>query len=56
MKDIEFLYLTQADVQATGIDMRLAMEAVEDACLSYRVGQEARKRGHGRMLPLSGTG
>jgi ornithine cyclodeaminase/alanine dehydrogenase-like protein (mu-crystallin family) len=31
MSEIEFTYLTQADVRATGISMKMAVEAVEDA-------------------------
>lgn len=31
MNDIEFLYLNQTDIQATGVSMETALEAVEDA-------------------------
>ena len=31
MQDIEFLYLTQADVRATGVEMPMVMDAVEDS-------------------------
>ena len=35
MKDIEFIYLSQADVIATGINMQIALDAVEDALLLH---------------------
>ncbi len=38
MNDIEFLYLNQADVLATGIDMSMAMDAVEDAFKLHQQG------------------
>ena len=31
MSDIEFLYLTQGDVRATGVDMRMVLDAVEES-------------------------
>lgn len=37
--DIEFLYLTQADVRATGLDMSLVLEAVEDSFRLHHQGQ-----------------
>jgi ornithine cyclodeaminase len=39
MTEIEFLYLTQADVLATGIAMPAAMEAVEDSFRLYHQGK-----------------
>jgi 2,3-diaminopropionate biosynthesis protein SbnB len=62
MHDIEFLYLTQADVRATGIDMAMVMDAVEDAFRSYHQGQTIlphkvvldmgeRERGRGNAMP-----
>jgi len=62
MRDIEFLYLTQADVRATGVDMRLVMEAVEDSFRLHHQGQtilppktvldlDERERGRGNAMP-----
>ncbi|MFC2030067.1 ornithine cyclodeaminase [Chloroflexota bacterium] len=39
MTEIEFLYLTQADVRATGIDMKMVMDAVEDSLRLHHQGQ-----------------
>jgi 2,3-diaminopropionate biosynthesis protein SbnB len=39
MGDIEFLYLNQEDVKATGLDMAVALEAVEDAFRLHHQGQ-----------------
>ena len=39
MKDIEFLYLTMQDVIATGTDMAVAIEAVEDAFRHFVAGK-----------------
>ena len=38
MKDIEFLYLHQQDVIATGVDMAVAIESVEDAFRHHMAG------------------
>lgn len=38
MKDIEFLYLTMQDVIATGVDMAVAIESVEDAFRHFVAG------------------
>lgn len=62
MNDIEFLYLTQADVRATGIDMQLVMEAVEDSFRLHHQGKTIlphktvldmgeRERGRGNAMP-----
>jgi len=62
MGDIEFLYLTQEDVKATGIDMSTALEAVEDAFRLHHQGQVnlpyktvldlgERERGRGNAMP-----
>ena len=62
MRDIEFLYLTQADVRATGVDMAMAMDAVEDAFRLHHQGQTnlpyktvldlgERERGRGNAMP-----
>lgn len=62
MADIEFLYLNQEDVKATGIDMALALEAVEDAFRLHHQGQVnlpyktvldlgERERGRGNAMP-----
>jgi len=39
MKDIEFLYLNQQDVIATGVDMAVAIESVEDAFRHFVAGK-----------------
>jgi 2,3-diaminopropionate biosynthesis protein SbnB len=39
MQELEFLYLTQADVQATGVDMKMVMDAVEDSLRLHHLGQ-----------------
>ncbi len=39
MSDIEFIFLSQADIRATGIDMKTAMEAVEDAFTLHHQGK-----------------
>jgi ornithine cyclodeaminase len=62
MKDIEFLYLNQADVRATGVDMRMAMAAVHDAFVLHHQGKailphktvldlDERERGRGNAMP-----
>jgi 2,3-diaminopropionate biosynthesis protein SbnB len=60
--DIEFLYLNQADIQATGVSMATALEAVEDAFRLHHQGQVnlpyktvldlgERERGRGNAMP-----
>lgn len=39
MTDIEFIYLNQADIRATGITMQNAMDAVEDAFILHHQGK-----------------
>jgi 2,3-diaminopropionate biosynthesis protein SbnB len=39
MSDIEFIYLHQADVKATGIDMKMAMQAVEESFVHHHRGK-----------------
>jgi 2,3-diaminopropionate biosynthesis protein SbnB len=62
MQDIEFLYLTRADVWATGIDMPRVMAAVEDSFRLHHTGQVIlphktvldlgeRERGRGNAMP-----
>ena len=62
MHDIEFLYLTQADVRATGVDMAMVLDAVEDAFRLYHQGKTIlphkvvldmgeRERGRGNAMP-----
>ena len=62
MNDIEFLYLTQADVRATGVDMPMVMDAVEDSFRLHHQGQTnlphktvldlgERERGRGNAMP-----
>jgi 2,3-diaminopropionate biosynthesis protein SbnB len=62
MKDIEFLYLTQADVRATGADMAMVMDAVEDSFRLHHQGKTnlphktvldmgERERGRGNAMP-----
>jgi len=62
MDDIEFLYLTQADIRATGVDMPMVMEAVEDSFRLHHQGQTnlphkivldmgERERGRGNAMP-----
>lgn len=62
MADIEFLYLNQADVKATGIDMKTVIDAVEDAFALHHRGQtilpfktvldlDERERGRGNAMP-----
>ena len=62
MNDIEFLYLTQADVRATGVDMPLVLDAVEDSFRLHHQGQTnlphktvldlgERERGRGNAMP-----
>ena len=61
-KEIEFLYLNQTDVRATGVDMALALKAVEDSFRLYHQGQAIlphkvvldmgeRERGRGNAMP-----
>jgi len=60
--DIEFLYLNQADIRATGVSMETALEAVEDAFRLHHQGQVnlpyktvldlgERERGRGNAMP-----
>lgn len=62
MGDIEFLYLNQQDVRATGVSMETALEAVEDAFRLHHQGQVnlpyktvldlgERERGRGNAMP-----
>jgi len=62
MSDIEFLYLTQADVRATGVDMSMVLDAVEDSFRLHHRGQTnlphktvldlgERERGRGNAMP-----
>lgn len=62
MQDIEFLYLTQADVRATGVGMPMVMDAVEDSFRLHHQGQTnlphktvldlgERERGRGNAMP-----
>jgi ornithine cyclodeaminase len=62
MEDIEFLYLNQRDVQATGVTMETALEAVEDAFRLHHQGRVnlpyktvldlgERERGRGNAMP-----
>lgn len=62
MSDIEFLYLTQADVRATGIDMATVMDAVEESFRLHHQGKTIlphktvldmgeRERGRGNAMP-----
>lgn len=62
MNDIEFVYLTQADVRATGVDMPMVMDAVEDSFRLHHQGQTKlphkivldmgeRERGRGNAMP-----
>jgi ornithine cyclodeaminase len=62
MKDIEFLYLNQSDIQATGVSITTALEAVEDAFRLHHQGQVnlpyktvldlgERERGRGNAMP-----
>jgi 2,3-diaminopropionate biosynthesis protein SbnB len=62
MTDIEFLYLTQADVRATGVDMPMVLDAVEDSFRLHHRGQTnlphktvldlgERERGRGNAMP-----
>jgi 2,3-diaminopropionate biosynthesis protein SbnB len=62
MQDIEFLYLTEADVRATGVDMAMVMDAVEDSFRLHYQGKTnlphktvldmgERERGRGNAMP-----
>jgi 2,3-diaminopropionate biosynthesis protein SbnB len=62
MDDIEFLYLTQADVCATGVDMPMVIDAVEESFRLHHRGQTnlphkvvldmgERERGRGNAMP-----
>ena len=62
MGDIEFLYLNQADVRATGADMHLALKAVEESFRLHHQGKTIlpyktvldmgeRERGRGNAMP-----
>jgi len=61
-KDITFLYLSQSDVRATGADMKLALQAVEEAFRLHHRGEvvlphktvldmDERRRGRGNAMP-----
>jgi len=61
-KDISFLYLSQKDVRDTGVDMSVALAAVEDAFKLHHRGEvvlphkvvldmDERKRGRGNAMP-----
>jgi 2,3-diaminopropionate biosynthesis protein SbnB len=61
-KDIEFIYLSRADVIATGIDMKMTMDAVEEAFILHHKGDVLlpyktvldmgeRERGRGNAMP-----
>lgn len=62
MADIEFLYLNQADIRQTGMDMAMAMDAVEEAFRLHHQGKTIlppktvldlgeRERGRGNAMP-----
>ena len=62
MENLEFLYLNRADVRATGVDMPLALEAVEDSFRLVHRGQvilphkvvldmDERERGRSNAMP-----
>lgn len=62
MAEIEFLYLNQADIRRTGVDMAMAMKAVEDAFILHHRGQailptktvldlDEKERGRGNAMP-----
>ena len=62
MQDIEFLYMTRADVVATGVNMAMVMDAVEDSFRLHHAGQTnlpwktvldlgERERGRGNAMP-----
>jgi ornithine cyclodeaminase len=62
MDDIEFLYLTQADVCATGVDMPMVVDAVEESFRLHHQGRTTlphkvvldmgeRERGRGNAMP-----
>jgi N-[(2S)-2-amino-2-carboxyethyl]-L-glutamate dehydrogenase len=62
LQDIEFLYLTQADVRATGVDMPMVLAAVEDTFRLHHEGKiimppkvvldmDERQRGRGNGMP-----
>ncbi len=62
MQDIEFLYMTRADVRATGVDMPMVMDAVEDSFRLHHLGQTnlpwktvldlgEHERGRGNAMP-----
>ena len=54
MKDIEFIYLNQSDIRATGVSMETALEAVEDAFRLHYQGQGNRGNYH-RFRLLQGV-
>jgi ornithine cyclodeaminase len=67
MNEIEFLYLTQADVRATGVDMSMIMDAVEESFRLHHQGQTIlphkivldmgeRERGRGNAMPAYAGG
>lgn len=62
MADITFLYLTQADVRAAGVSMRMVLDAVEDGFRLHHQGKailppkvvldmDERQRGRGNAMP-----
>jgi ornithine cyclodeaminase len=62
MSEIEFLYLTQADVRKAGVNMPLVMDAVEESFRLFHQGQtvlphkvvldmDERERGRGNAMP-----
>ena len=62
MQDIEFLYMTRADVRATGVDKPMVMDAVEDSFRLHHLGQTnlpwktvldlgEHERGRGNAMP-----
>lgn len=62
MDDIEFIYLNQSDIRATGVNMAMVMDAVEDAFILHHRGDvilpyktvldmDERERGRGNAMP-----
>ena len=61
-KDVSFLYLSQSDIRATGVDMKTALRAVENAFKLHHRGEvllphktvldmDERRRGRGNAMP-----
>jgi ornithine cyclodeaminase len=61
-RDITFLYLSQSDIRATGVDMKTALQAVENAFKLHHRGEgilphktvldmDERRRGRGNAMP-----